>query len=276
MIPDIALPVCPLFVPGDRPERFAKAARSGADAIIIDLEDAVSPDRKDLARANLTAGFTSLPIYVRINGVGTPWRDDDLAAVQAGAFAGVILPKAEAGGSPAGFARLPPGLRVVALIESAAGLASAREVARHPQVERLAFGSVDYCADLGCAHTQTALLAARSEIVLASRLADIAPPLDGVTLALDDGALARLDACHAADLGFGGKLCIHPRQVAFVRDGFAPSAEDIAWASRVVSTNEAVGKIAGEMVDPPVRLRAEQLLKRAASLGAVAPRLPAG
>ncbi|MDP3746549.1 MAG: CoA ester lyase [Phenylobacterium sp.] len=256
------VPISPLFVPGDRPERFAKAARSGADAIIIDLEDAVSPDRKDLARASLTAAFTSLPVYVRINGAQTPWRDLDLAAVQANAFAGVILPKAEADG----FARLPSGLRVVALIESAAGLASAREIARHPQVERLAFGSIDYCADLGCAHTQTALLAARCEIVLASRLAGIAPPLDGVTLALDDGALARHDACHAVDLGFGGKLCIHPRQVAFVREGFAPSADDIAWARRIVSTNDAVGKIAGEMVDPPVRLRAEQVLRRAAAL----------
>ncbi|WP_421934308.1 HpcH/HpaI aldolase/citrate lyase family protein [Phenylobacterium sp.] len=131
----------------------------------------------------------------------------------------------------------------------------------------MAFGSIDYCADLGCAHTQTALLAASCEIVLASRLAGIAPPLDGVTLALDDGALARHDACHAVELGFGGKLCVHPSQVAFVREGFAPSADDIAWARRIVSTDGRVGKIAGEMVDPPVRLRAEQMLKRAAALG---------
>lgn len=255
----------PLFVPGHRPERFEKAALSGADAIIIDLEDAVPADAKSAARSSLRVDFTDLPVLVRINGEGTPWHWDDLAAVLRLPIAGIIVPKAEMGrglervGSSA-MHKAP----VVALIETARGIADARAIASLPDVARLAFGSIDFCADLGCSHTRDALLAARSELVLASRLAGKLAPVDGVTTSLDDASLLTDDARYAFSLGFGGKLCIHPRQVAPIIDGFQPSADEIAWAERVLASGDGAVALDGAMVDEPVRMRARSILRRAA------------
>jgi len=213
--------VAPLFVPGHRPERFAKAAASGADAIIIDLEDAVPVEAKEVARANVRVDFTELPVLVRINGAGTAWHADDLAAIASVPVAAVVLPKAEPG-PELGAACAGAGHCVVALVETVHGLVGARTTATIPGVARLAFGSIDFCADLGCAHTRDALLAARSELVLASRLSGLPAAVDGVTAAINDPALARDDARYARDLGFGGKLCIHPQQVGAVLVGFQP------------------------------------------------------
>ena len=127
----------------------------------------------------------------------------------------------------------------------------------------LAFGSIDFCADLGCAHTRAALSAARCEIVLASRLAGIGAPLDGVTTAIDDAAAIESDARHARELGFGGKLLIHPRQVAPALAGLMPDAAEIEWARRVVAAADGASRVDGAMVDAPVRLRAEAILSRA-------------
>ena len=251
--------VAPLFVPGDRPERYAKAAASGADAVIIDLEDAVAPEAKSEARQALHTGFTTLPVFVRVNAVGSRWHSNDLAAVQRLNFAGIVLPKAEFGPHLDG---LPAGPVIVALVETARGLADARQLAAHPRISRLAFGSIDYCADLGCAHTRQALLAARTELVLASRLAALPPPLDGVTASLDDLALAEDDARHALELGFGGKLCVHPKQIASVLRGLRPNPEEIAWARKVADAGPGVSTINGTMVDAPGRLRAASILAR--------------
>lgn len=250
--------VAPLFVPGHRPERFAKAAAAAA-TIIIDLEDAVPPEAKAAARQALAGPLPAAAILVRVNGVGTPWHGDDLAMVDQLGPAGLLLPKAERAGDVAALAARHA---VVALIETAAGLAAAREIAR-AGATRLAFGSVDFSADLGCAHAREPLLLARCELVLASRLAGLPPPLDGVTLALDDPAAVLADARHAAALGFGGKLCIHPAQIAPALEGFAPTAEELAWARRVLA-GDAGGAAAldGLMIDPPVRARAERLLAR--------------
>lgn len=250
----------PLFVPANRPERFAKAAGSGADAVILDLEDAVPADAKDAARAALATDFTDLPVIVRINAHGTPWHAADVAAVVALRPAGVMLPKAELAGVietiTAALGRLP----VIALIESARGLANARAIAEARGVQRLAFGSVDYCADLGCAHLRDVLLPARSELVLASRLAGIAAPIDGVTVQLDDLSISHDDAVHARNLGMTGKLCIHPRQIAEVRRAFAPSAQEIDWAQRVLASGDGAVSVDGAMVDEPVRIRARAIL----------------
>lgn len=262
----------PLFVPADRPERFAKAAASDADAVILDLEDAVAAGAKDQARAHLSEDFTGLPasprlpvpvrIWVRINAYGTPWHAADVAAVARLAPAAVVLPKAEDAATCSAVAEAT-GIPVIALIESARGLAHARAIAAAKGVRRLAFGSIDFCADLGCAHLREALLPARVELVLASRLAGIAAPLDGVTVQLDDPAPSHEDAAYARALGMTGKLCIHPKQIAQVLRAFAPSAEDIDWARRVIISGEGAVSVDGAMVDEPVRIRARAILAEA-------------
>lgn len=252
----------PLFVPANRPERFAKAATSGTDAVILDLEDAVAVDAKDAARAGLATDFTALPVIVRINAHGTPWHDADVAAVAALKPAAVILPKAEDAAVTAQVARAL-GLPVIALVESALGLAQARAIAAAPGVARLAFGSVDFCADLGCAHLREVLLPARSELVLASRLAGIAAPIDGVTVQLDDLSVSHDDAAHARALGMTGKLCIHPKQIAEVKRAFAPTPAELDWARRVVASGDGAVSVDGAMVDEPVRIRARAILAEA-------------
>lgn len=254
--------VAPLFVPANQPGRFAKAAASGADAIILDLEDAVSADEKASARANLTADLGGLPVLVRINAAGTPWHADDLAAVARLPLAGIMLPKAEDG---AVVSRVGEVHRVVALIESARGIAHARELAALEGVARLAFGSIDYAADLGCAHEREALLGARTELVLASRLAGLPQPIDGVTAEFRDDARSSDDARYARSLGFAGKLAIHPAQIAAIVQGFLPSEQEIAWAARVLAGGDGAVAIDGMMVDEPVRIRARQILARAAA-----------
>ncbi|TCM46508.1 citrate lyase subunit beta/citryl-CoA lyase [Rhizobium sp. PP-F2F-G48] len=253
----------PLFVPGNRPERFEKAAASGADAIVIDLEDAVPGDAKNEARAALQADFSHMPVLVRVNGEGTPWHADDMAVVSKLPFAAIIVPKAELGGVLADIAA-NYGLPVLPLIETARGLSQARQIAKLPGVARLVFGTVDFCADLGCAHIREALLAARTELVLASRLAGLQSPIDGVTTSIDDGALVASDARYALDLGFGGKLAIHPRQIEAIRTGFKPTPSEVEWAEKVVASGDGAAAVNGAMVDEPVRIRARFILARAA------------
>lgn len=261
---DVGIVRAPLFVPANRPDRFAKAAASGADAVILDLEDAVSKSEKDQARECLDCSFTELPVIVRVNAVDTPWFEYDLAAVCALPIAGVMLPKAEEPDAVAGVCGSLIGhAPVIALIENARGLSEARRIAVVSGVARLAFGSIDLCADLGCAPLRDALLPARLELVLASRLAGIAAPLDGVTAQLDDSDLAFDDAAHARSLGMTGKLCVHPGQIPGVCRAFAPTLADIDWAQRVLAGGDGVAMIDGAMVDEPVRRRARSMLAAA-------------
>lgn len=254
--------VIPLFVPGNRPERFEKAAAAGADAIIIDLEDAVAIEAKDQARASLRANFGHQPVLVRINGIGTPWHEADLKALPTHGFAAMIVPKAEACEAFEKLCTASP-IPVIALVESARGLADARRIAATEKVVRVAFGSIDFCADIGCAHIREALLAARNELVLASRLADLVAPIDGVTTTIDDASAVTRDARYARDLGFGGKLCIHPRQTEAIRSGFAPDEAEVLWACKVLASGDGAASVDGAMVDEPVRIRARAILKRA-------------
>ncbi|MER9281160.1 CoA ester lyase [Mesorhizobium sp. M0522] len=256
---DISLLRLPLFVPADRPERFEKAAASGADSVILDLEDAVAAANKAAARGALRTDFTQLPVLVRINAHSTSWHDDDVATVSKLPIAAVILPNAD----------LPDviesvsskvGAPIIPLIESARGFANARSIAAASGVVRLAFGSIDFCADLGCEHLRDVLLPIRLELVLASRLAGISGPIDGVTVQLDDLAVSRDDALHARSIGMTGKLCIHPKQVAAVRSGFAPSKREKDWARRVLASGDGAISVDGNMVDEPVRIRARAIL----------------
>ncbi len=256
------------MVPANRPERFAKAAQAGADGVIVDLEDAVPEADKSSARAGLRSALSSLtvrtPLFVRINGADSSWHEQDLAALPGLPIAGVVLSKSERVSDLERLSSMLGGKhRVMALIESARGFAAVRSLAL--AAGRLVFGSFDFSADLRAAHAREALLAARFEIVLASRLAGLPEPIDGATAAIDDAAAVESDAAHAADLGFWGKLLIHPRQVAPAARGLHPSAEAIAWAQRVVAAAgpDTLAAIDGAMVDRPVRLRAQWILRRA-------------
>jgi citrate lyase subunit beta/citryl-CoA lyase len=254
-----------LFVPGDRPERFAKAMAAGAHAVIIDLEDAVAPTAKDSARASLGAWLNpQQPVLVRVNSADTAWFAEDIALAGRPGVAGIVLPKAE---RPDDIARLmQQGARaVLPLIESALGFHHALELARQPGVERLVFGSIDFSVDLGLTEGVEELQYFRSQLVLVSRLAGILPPVDGVSTTLDDVGRLTDDTRRARRNGFGGKLCIHPRQVAPVNAAFAPSAEEAAWAARVLqaveNTDGAAVALDGKMVDRPVILQAQAIME---------------
>jgi citrate lyase subunit beta/citryl-CoA lyase len=261
-------PSFPLFVPADRPDRFAKACAAGTDSVIIDMEDAVPPQSKDAVR-RIPHG--SLPqdraarLYLRINATDTPWYSDDVAFARVTGFDGVILPKTESVAQLEALrAALPQGCTVIALVETAAGMAAVGDIAH--AADRMAFGSIDLAQDLGCAHTQTALLSARSAIVMAARLAGRPAPIDGVTTATMDPALTTQDAEHARDMGFGGKLLIHPAQIAPARAAFSPTSDELAWAQRVIdATTASTGTtvtVDGAMVDAPVVARAQRILDR--------------
>lgn len=258
----------PLFVPASRPERIAKAAAAGTDAVIIDLEDAVAPAAKEAARRELSRVLRDLPkgparLLLRINAEATRWHADDLTAAANLPIDGIVLPKAETRrGVEAVKASAAGQLPLIALIESALGLHAVHDVAA--AADRLAFGSVDFAADLGCAHGREALLGARSQIVLASRVAGLPQPLDGVTLAVGDDAEVEVDARYAASLGFGGKLLIHPAQIMPARRGLAPSASEVEWARRIVDSvgDGAAVAVDGMMIDAPVLARARIVLTR--------------
>ncbi|MET8853260.1 CoA ester lyase [Amycolatopsis sp. NPDC004625] len=243
-----------LFVPGDRPERFDKALAGGADVVILDLEDAVAPAAKDSARASVDEWLASHRALVRINAPGTPWFGADAALVAARGVP-VMVPKAENPGVLAGFRE------VVALVETAAGVERAGELAAVPSVTRLAFGSIDLAAELGVDPEDREPFAyARSRLVIASAAAGLAPPVDGVTTNVGDDAGLEADVRYARRLGFGGKLCIHPRQVPVARAAFAPAEAEREWARRVVTAGPGVSVVDGRMVDEPVRARARRIL----------------
>jgi citrate lyase subunit beta/citryl-CoA lyase len=256
-----------LFVPGNRPERFDKACAAGADEVIVDLEDAVPPLEKVAARAALAAWLSpERPVLVRINSADSEWFRGDLELVGRPGVAGIVLPKAEreadlAAVAGAGAAAILP------LIESALGLWNAAALARMPRVQRLLFGSIDFSFDLGIKEGHEALLYARSQLVLASRVAGVAAPVDGVTTTIHDPDSVRADTLRARALGFGGKLCIHPKQLRAVNDAFVPTMDELAWAGRVVEAAQAAqgGAVAldGKMVDRPVILIAQQMLDEA-------------
>jgi citrate lyase subunit beta/citryl-CoA lyase len=262
-----------LFVPATRPDRFASAAASGADRVIVDLEDAVAPDAKEearrgLARAPLPAG---VPLYVRVNGCGTEWFEADLALAAALPIAGILLPKADDREHVArAAAALADPQRVVPIVESALGLWNVLEVARGRRVERLAFGALDLQLETGMRDEGDAQSYARSRVVIASKVAGLAPPIDSVSPAIDDDARLALDAERSVRFGFAGKLCIHPRQLAATNRAFQPSAEEVEWARALLAAAAArpagdrgAFSFRGAMVDRPVLERARQILSLA-------------
>lgn len=257
-----------LFVPGIRPERFAKAAVTAADLVILDLEDAVPEESKASARDAVTRWLsTGGRAAVRVNGTKSVHYQQDVSAlVGLPGLLAVVVPMAD---DPATVAamhqQLGKDVEILALIETALGLMRAVELASTPGVNRLAFGHLDFAADIDSSIDDEALLMARSSLVIASRALGLPGPVDGVTTALDDPAVSGADAARARRLGFAGKLCIHPTQVEAVNAAFSPSGEEIAWAKGIVEVSAAGGavRVNGHMVDAPVILKARAILVRA-------------
>lgn len=264
-----------LFVPGSRPERFAKALAAGADAVIVDFEDAVEEPLKRQARDDLAAFLQQHPqaaVWVRVNAPDHAEHSADLAfCKQHAGVVGVLLPKVESAAHVA--AVWATGKPVLPIIESAKGLLALQEIAHAPGVERLSFGGLDLALDLnlnsGTHAAQVFLDQARMSVQLHSRGADLLPPLDGVHPAIGDPEGLHRAIRHAYDMGYGGALCIHPKQVPVIHAALAPSAEDLEWARKVVAASAAAQgagafQLDGQMVDAPVLLRAQRLLALAA------------
>lgn len=262
-------PTTMLFVPADRPDRFGKALGAGADAVILDLEDAVAVDKKDFARANIAScDIDPRTVFVRINAPGTRDFKLDLAMLAATKLYNVMMPKAEnASDIHAVAAAIGRTVSVVPLVETAVGLDQLRGILGADLVPFVAFGSLDFALDLGCEHTDSALAYARHRLVLESRIAQKLPPIDGVTQSIDDENELATDARRARELGFSGKLVIHPAQISAVSKAFRPSQADVEWARSIVNTlgkpTAGAAQVKGQMVDRPVIIRAEQILTRA-------------
>lgn len=269
-----SMPRCMLFVPALAPERFAKALSSGADAICIDLEDAIAPSCKEEARATLI-GYLSdgaardARIWLRINAVDTREGRDDIAALATlGCPLSLLLPKIEA---PDRIRAVETALgarsRLIAIVETALGLSRVEQIASASgALSGILFGPGDLSASLGCAPNWEALLYTRSRTVLAARSADIGV-LDGPCFKLSDAAAAGMEARAAAELGFDGKIAVHPSQVAPIMAGFMPSGEEIIRARRVleVFSDQRVGvaTVDGQLVDGPLIENARRVIRKA-------------
>lgn len=260
-----------LFVPGTRTELLAKVPRWQPDVVVVDLEDAVAEAEKDAARlAVAEADFAEAgtAVFVRINPLGTPWYELDIAACLDTAAAGIVLPKGEDPAAVVGLrdrlAKVAPDLAIVLGIETALGLARARELLT-TGVDAAFFGSEDFLADMGGRRTSAGLevLYARSEVVLAGRLAGI-PMIDQAFVAIEDDAAFTADAETGRALGYAGKVCIHPRQVALAHAVFSPSQAEVAQARRILEAAAAgAGVVDGLFVDAVHIRMAQQVLERA-------------
>ena len=265
-----------LFVPADRPERYAKALASGADVICIDLEDALKPQAREEARKSVTDFLKSLgPAHrfgVRINHLSNLDGLRDVlslhAAERSPAF--VVMAKTQSAVEMQILAALLPGVPLIALIESIKGVEAANSIAQaHEQVHALMFGGADLSVQLGCDLAWEPLLHARSSLVMAAAINGLAL-FDMPWLNVQDLQGAEQEAARAAALGFSAKALIHPLNVAPVHAGLAPTAQALAQAQRILaqdgasqSAAQGVLTINGLMVDKPVVLAAQRLLRRA-------------
>jgi citrate lyase subunit beta / citryl-CoA lyase len=263
-----------LFAPGHNEKLLSRVFDAGADAVMLDLEDAVPPNAKRRARAMVAEVLAERSGWVRINAVGTELAAADLETCAALA-AGIRIPKVESAQDVEWvLARVPAGTPLICAIESARGILAANEIASVPGVRHLSLGGVDLRRDLGATDGNLQTLYARSHLVVASRAAGLDPPIDSVYARLEDDEGLREQTEFARSLGFFGKSAIHPRQLAVLHDVFSPSAEELDWAHTVLAAFDAADgsavKLAdGEFVDLPVADRARRLL-------GLAGRLPVG
>ncbi|MFE2039632.1 HpcH/HpaI aldolase/citrate lyase family protein [Streptomyces sp. NPDC059477] len=268
-------PLTWLYVPGDRPERVAKALACGADVVVIDLEDAVAPDRKEYARAataELLADPPPVPVHVRVNALDGPWAALDLKALAAlPGLAALRLPKVTApaqlvriAGTTAAEGRTPP---LHPLLESALGIEHAYAIATaHPAVAGLALGEADLRADLGV-RDDTALDWPRSRIVVAARAAALPPPPQSVHPDTRDLTGLAATCAHGRALGFLGRAAIHPRQLPVIARAYLPTPEEIEQAQAIAEAaarrTGAQSLPDGTFIDPAVTAQAHRTLSLA-------------
>lgn len=253
-----------LFVPGDRPERFEKAVDSGADVAILDLEDAVAPDRKAFARDAVRSALRGgVRAWVRINVASSEAGLADLTMLGERAPLAVMLPKVSGPRDIDTARQRLPAVAFIALVESIDGMRRIEEIAAVPGVTALAFGGYDLCAELGARPTAEVLAPWRSRVVFAARSAGI-EAIDTPYAPLDDDAGLREDARRAVDFGFDGKLAIHPKHVAAIHDAFTPSPADVARARTIVAAASGGGvvRVDGVMIDAPLVAAAGRVLSR--------------
>ena len=270
-----------LFSPGDSPSKLRKAPESGADVVVFDLEDGVAPGRTAAARETVSGlladpAFDPDPeVWVRVN-PDPVVADEDLGALAEKSPDAVVLPKVEAASDVETVAGLldERGLDcpVVAIVETAAGVLSAREIAAAAPVDALCFGAEDYAADVGASRTREGpeVLYAREHVVAAAAAADV-DAIDTIFSDFEDEEGLGADVRFARRLGFDGKFAIHPAQVEPINDAFAPDPEEVAWARRVLAAREehdgeGVFRVEGEMIDAPLVARAERVLGLAAEV----------
>jgi citrate lyase subunit beta/citryl-CoA lyase len=277
-----------LFAPGNHARRVEKALTLPADAVILDLEDAVAVSEKPATRELVVAAFGQARhgrLYVRVNAYTTDWCYADIVTIARSGLDGIILPKVETAnqlqsidwllanlererGLPVG------GIDLIPIIETAVGMSNIGAIAGSgSRTKQLAFGAGDYTLDLGMvwSRDEAELLPARSAVVIASRAAGIEPPLDTVWADLRDAEGFALSARRAAELGFQGKMCIHPDQIGATNAAFSPSEQQLSWAKRVVAAfEEAEAKglasiqLDGQFIDYPIVQRARQVIARGA------------
>ncbi|HWF36282.1 MAG TPA: CoA ester lyase [Solirubrobacteraceae bacterium] len=259
-----------LFAPGHSEKLLRRVFGAGADAVMLDLEDAVPPPAKERARAMVAEVLADRSAWVRINAVGTDAAAADLDAV-AGLAAGIRVPKVESADDVRWVHDRAPGTPLICAIESARGILAASEIASAPGVRHLSLGGVDLRRDLGATDGNLQTLYARSHLVVVSRAAGLDPPIDSVYARLGDDAGLREQAEFARTLGFFGKSAIHPQQVPVLHEVFTPSSEELEWARTVLdafenANGEAIKLPDGEFVDLPVAHRARRLLELAAPM----------
>jgi citrate lyase subunit beta / citryl-CoA lyase len=256
-----------LFAPGHNEKLLGKVFQAGADAIVLDLEDAVPPEAKERARTMVAAVVAGMQAIVRVNAPRTAQCAADLDAVGAHA-AGIRIPKCESAADVEWVAERAPGVPLICAIETATGVLAAEEIAAVAGVAQLSMGGVDLRRDLRAGSGNLATLHVRSHLVVVSRAAGLDPPIDSVYPRLGDDDGLRDETEFAYSLGFFGKSAIHPRQVPILHEVFTPSDEEIGWAQTVLDAFEAAGGAAcrlpdGEFIDLPVADRARRTLQLA-------------
>jgi len=259
-----------LFAPGHNAKLLAKVFDAGADAVMLDLEDAVPPEAKSRARAMVAQVCAERTAWVRTNAVGTATCEADLDAV-AGLAAGLRIPKVETADEVQWVTERAPNTPLICAIETARGVLAAAEIATVNGVRHLSMGGVDLRRDLNAGDGNLQTLHVRSHLVVVSRAAGLAPPIDSVHPHLGDDAGLREQAAFARSLGFFGKSAIHPRQLPILHEVFTPSEDELTWARQVLeafatSGGDAVQLAGGEFVDAPVAERAQRTLSLAAAL----------
>ncbi|WP_340101370.1 CoA ester lyase [Salinibaculum salinum] len=267
-----------LFTPGDQPEKLRSAPGSGADVVVFDLEDGVAPAEKDRARSVVNEVLHDIDpdceVCVRVNPTGIA-ADDDLGAVLAGdpRLDSVMLPKVSDADDVETLRRLldehDADVPVLALVESAAGVLHAEAIAAADAVDALLFGAEDYAADVGATRTAkgTEVIYARQRVVAAASAAGV-DAIDTLNTDFEDTDGLRRDTERGMEMGYDGKMVIHPRQVTVVNDAFTPSEDRIAWAERVLAARDeadtegrGVFTVDGEMIDAPLVAQAERIVE---------------